>query len=675
MASNLILRVASEFDPKGFNQLKQNLEDVKQKTQQTATASASMGESFRALTQIIGGAVLTLPLTGFIKEAITSEEVTSRFRMQVESLGKSFTGINLEAIIKQTRDLAGITSTELVKALSSGLVYFKDTDKELQYLNTAIGMTKVRGVDLATAFQQLGYIMLGSTRVARLYGISIHSEIHDPSQRAAVILDEMRKKMEPLAKQTGTTAEALKIMGANIKDIGEKIGGALIAPIGEVAKAFNGLSDTMKEFIVVSGLSITTISGLVTAGVGILSLITKLKASGGLVAALGFIGGGAGALMSAGLLAAISLFIVSLMKLKEAQDAVSRGAKEYSDFASRAMVARATDANTSITMEEKFADKLKDTAEIRQQLAFQEAKYHQLGNTALEERAKKEKDQVQQIYNGMKKEVDERTKMNITTLAQEEKFQLKMREIANASMKEGLDKDLEALRTKAYQEREAMIKTYADTLEIRKALTAKEAAEEAQIRQKYIEKELEYALMSGEEQKKFDEDYKAAQRDLSNKNLDTIKNISDEEKKFLQDSKGAQKALKEWTEDQAKVQAKASQDSREAQILMKTYAIQREIDRAKEVLGNENVVASLEEKLKLAKQVAEQEQVGIKGLTSFTETAKVEEKKVAQINLNSQVNVSITPSLSELSGVVGKKVQDEVSKQLEDNKRKWLPTY
>ena len=271
MASPLRFLIESAYNPKGTDDAARALNNLAAQTQQTAAAARDIGKAFDNVRRVLVGAALTLPLAGFVRQAIASEEATARWGLQLESLGQSISDVNIEALSKSVRDLAGVTQTELVSALATGLKFFKDTTKELEYLNTAIGITKVSGVSLSQAFQQIGQVQLGyGSRVARQYGISMHREIEEPTKRAAAILEDLRKRMEPLARQTGTTSESLKILGANIRDIGETIGSEFIAPIGEIAKAFNRLDDSTKELIIRTVLYTTAVYGLATA-YGVLS--------------------------------------------------------------------------------------------------------------------------------------------------------------------------------------------------------------------------------------------------------------------------------------------------------------------------------------------------------------------------------------------------------------------
>lgn len=285
MASNIIFRIAAEYDSKGTDDVSKALDNVKNKFQEVAGSARTLGTTLRDISSIIKGAAFSLPLAGFVNEAIKSEEATARFGLQLKALGQSIDNVDIEGLSNRVRSLAGITQTELVTALNSGLRYFKSTEKELTLLNTALGMSKVAGISLADAFQQLGYIQLGYTRIARQYGVSVHNEIREPTARAAAVIADMTKKMEPLAAQTGTTAEKLKIMKATVADFGEKIGAGFLAPIAEVANAFNKLNPAMQETIVLATLTTTTIIGLSSAlkglaGLGVFNIFSQLAVLG-----------------------------------------------------------------------------------------------------------------------------------------------------------------------------------------------------------------------------------------------------------------------------------------------------------------------------------------------------------------------------------------------------------
>ena len=286
----MIITFQTKADTSGTDQISQQMESMKQKMQETAKsadglaksfnqfsdgssgrglkeASASVkgiGLSFNQLKSIIVGTALTLPLTGFIKEAIRSEEISARFSLQLRSIGQSINEVDIEGLTKKMHSF-GFTQTDLVQGLTAGIRYFKDIRKETALLDTAIGITRVTGGSLASAFQQLGLVSLGYTRIARQLGVSTHSEIHDPMKKAAAVLEDITKKFAPLATGTGTTAESFKQLGATFKDTGEKIGAEFLAPAKDVADIFNKLSPATKELAIRTGLYAGAVFGLATA--------------------------------------------------------------------------------------------------------------------------------------------------------------------------------------------------------------------------------------------------------------------------------------------------------------------------------------------------------------------------------------------------------------------------
>ena len=102
MASALILGIQTVADKRGLDQISQGLEQVKQKAQAASVQSADLGNNLARIGQVLAGTVMTLPLTGFIKEAIESEEITARFNMQAQALGVSLRNLDIEGLSKRT---------------------------------------------------------------------------------------------------------------------------------------------------------------------------------------------------------------------------------------------------------------------------------------------------------------------------------------------------------------------------------------------------------------------------------------------------------------------------------------------------------------------------------------------------------------------------------------------
>lgn len=261
MASNLILEIASRLDPKGFDDLTKSMENVKTQTQAASKSAGQMADSLGAIKNAVIGTALSLPLINFTREAIRSEEVTAKFQLQLQSLNQSISQSKIEELAQKTRRF-GIAETELIQGLSQGLTYLKTTSNEMQLLDTAIGMTVLKGISLGAAFQQIGLIQLGNTRILRQYGITLDKDIKDPTERTAKAIEELRKKMEPMAKESGTLASEMKKAGATMGDIGEKIASSLLPPITAVLKAFNSLSDSTKQTILTIGLVATSVAGV-----------------------------------------------------------------------------------------------------------------------------------------------------------------------------------------------------------------------------------------------------------------------------------------------------------------------------------------------------------------------------------------------------------------------------
>ena len=650
MASNLIVTFQTKADTTGVDQIAKGMENMRAKMQETAKASSNVGSTFTNLKNVLVGTVLTLPLTGFIKEAIASEEVTSRFSMQLKSLGQSINDLDMDTLTKKAHQF-GITQTELIEALSRGLPYFKSTRNELALLDTAIGMTRYSGASLSTAFQQLGYIMqYGATRVARQYGVSLHTDIHDASQRGALVIADLTEKMKAMAGQTGTTSEKLRAMSATIKDAGEKFAANFLRPIAAIADSFNKLSPVMQEVIVNGVLLATTLVGIGAIAVGLKGAFAALGA-GGILGALGLSN------PSIALIAAIAIGLgalyVAYTKFIELQEKASASKFEFN---MSALKARASDASTAIGLEEKFSDKVQETERVvtnlNNKLGIARDAQMMYARRAADEQdatikgileqqaaiAKGSADKVQAelesamaIRNSQKKEATEQGLHNIETLDEYQKFQYRMAELRIMAMREGSNKELAELRLKMSKERDDMIKMYGDALDVRLALTKAEIAQEAALRKKAIDDELNVTLMSTEEKLKYDKDYADAKSALAGLTETNLATASDATKELVKNTEGGKKALEEWTKVEAQRQAQLAKD-----------------------------YPTLYKIMQMEKGVYEEEPTVAKDLKSFTS----EEKAIAATaSITSNVTINITPKPAETAKEAGKNVEDEINKQ------------
>ena len=742
MASNLILRIASEFSPQGFNDLNKALNDTKRRVEETAVSADGISTAFRDISRIIGGTVLTLPLVGFVQEAIKGEEAIARMNLQFRAMGSTITEIDFERVASQVKDLAGISSTELATALTVGIRYFKDTQTELALLNTAIGMTKVAGISLATAFQQLGYIQQGNTLIARRYGVATHTEIAEPTARAAAVLNDMRKAMEPMAESTGTAAEELKKFGTNIGEIGKTLGEEFIGVVGGAAKVLNQMSPAMQEVIVKTIVMTGAVGGLTLAIAGLNAAL--LKTAGGIALAGVLKDMGALVTMKVSMaelpilwklfatsiggaligLVAMTASLVNFFRVIKEQKGILEGMwKQQDDDMAKVNEAMKTNLDTlgkEVSVTQDLDAVLKELGATRELLGIKQQEQAKWGKSAALEETKaqivetqKRIDNINKLENAKKdlglktaddiekayeqaskteyeydiylinKKYAEVLRNESASLEEKKKFQAVydkeveaanqkriakessyIRDLANlrvATLTDNIQREFD-IRVSREQELGALVKNqntqlmnaeiaqrraaakaeaatltdeYRKSLEFRKAFAEKNAKEERDIRIKYmratIDATLEYALMSAEEQKKYDEDRASAQEVLRRTSIDRIKDLSDAEKETLKTSAG-QKALEE--------------------------AITAEVTKR----------ANEEQRMAEARKSYESRNSGLSSEVQTLKDAGVKTEAIAKIEAKTDINISITPSVGELTNAVVDKVRVEVDKKFNDIK-------
>jgi hypothetical protein len=556
--------------------------------EQTVTSTGKFASGLKDIRNLLVGGVMALPLAGFVREAMQSEEITARFGLKLKALGEDAGSIlpYIEGMSDKIHK-AGLTQTEFTQALSQGSVYFKSMNQELGLLNTAIGMTKVSGVSLATAFQQLGYITMGyGTRIARYYGVSMHTEISNPTERAAKIIEELTKKMEPLAKQTGTTAEAFKEMGATIKDIGEAVGSKFLTPLGNIAREFNNLPPAIKEARIQMALFLSTAGGLAMIGAGLWGRmaggVAALAAGiAGLNAAMagGTIAFGGMTLTATGLTAALGLLGAELLivlpllgraaneytLMRAAQAEARRAEKSLETERELAMKARLGDLTKEMSMFEDLDTLSARLTETRTKLARQEVEMKKLGFTGASSEAQRlEAEKALKVIADLQ---EAKKHMTIKTEEELNKY------VMDATVGQG-SYQLMWLKKLEEANRSLYSRNATEALKVEKYITEEKKKLLKQLTEAYkteIDKQLEYALMSAEDQKKYTEDLAAAKELLRGAEVKDIEKMTDAQKETLK-TKGGQKALDEWTQTEAEREARRKQATYEHELAVSEAA-------------------------------------------------------------------------------------------------------
>lgn len=686
MASNLIFRIASEFEAKGTDDATKGLEKVRQQMEKTATASSGIATGVMSLFKTISGVALALPLAGFIKEAIRSEEVTARFRMQLESLGQTIEDIDIEGLSDRVRDL-GITQTEFVSALASGLTYLKDTDKELALLNTALGLSKSRGIDLSTAFRILGQVTAGYTMIARRYGVSTHSEIKDKTERTAAVLAEFTKKFAPLAEQTNTVSEALKKMSAHIKDAGESLGATFLPMIGGIVNGFNKLSDNTQELVVWIGL-------LTSAGIGLTAAIVPwipaLAAAGITIGTL---------ILPITLLAAEIAFFTHNVYLND-QAFIKSGETlaKYYNMVAKAMLTRAGDLGKEIDLTQDLTVTIADLKEQEKLLGIKIAEAAVRGEEGIKKQAEadlkvnqerlknfetaekyKEKTGLMtaeniaeahkkatlsvyeyDVYLAKKKSDDilavnnlsiESRKMaeavyrrdieqaDVKEMQRQAAYARDLETLKLSGMKEGIDRELAERKIAAQYERATLEKSLRESLEYRTALVRDQAKKEAEIRmQKVIEemdKEVAFALKSTEEQIKYTTELEQARRLLADIKLNDLKNTNQAAKDLLHTEGGSealQERIKVWREEALKIETEKALKAKEyVEFLKQGQEITEKITKEKGIKEfgiSKEAFTKIEEDVKISITISNLGELGNKVAEVVRNEVKKHEKDI-----------------------------------------------
>jgi hypothetical protein len=264
------------------------MQAMEKQTKAQAAQNKTLAQSFAAMRDVMQGPVAAakMVINGFKQLKAVTDKMESAWSTQEMAVS------NLNAVLKSTGGVAGLTSQELqdmasafqkvttfgdetIIAAQAVMLTFKEIGKDIfpAAMESAMDLSTVMGGDLQGATVMLGKALnepiqgIGALRRVGVQltdqqeaSIKAFMDVNDLASAQAVIMGEVQSQFGGAAKAAGDTASAMKDKLANaIGDVNEEIGRAIsnnLKPfrqawlnmaeaVGAAIKAQNDFSDAM----------------------------------------------------------------------------------------------------------------------------------------------------------------------------------------------------------------------------------------------------------------------------------------------------------------------------------------------------------------------------------------------------------------------------------------------
>ena len=216
-----------------------------------------------------GGAIVAG--MGMAVKAANEEQIgISRLEAQLKNVGVSYDDVkgSLEDVISATQYKTGIADDEQRIVLGELVMITGDYQRSLDLMPLALDLAAAKEMDLGTAAEVVGRVAVGNTTILKRYGIELKE-----GATAAEALAEMQSKVGGTAE---ATRDPMKVLGAQIGDLKEAIGTALL-PV--VTKWLDKLTLIIKNVQIWAEANPTLIKTIAAVGVALIG-------AGGLLIAL-----------------------------------------------------------------------------------------------------------------------------------------------------------------------------------------------------------------------------------------------------------------------------------------------------------------------------------------------------------------------------------------------------
>ena len=189
-----------------------------------------------------GGAV-TAALGYATKAAIDEEVNINRMAIALKNVGVAYDDVkdSLEAVITATQRKTGIADNEQRDALNELLLITGDYNTALKWLPLTLDLAAAKQMDFSSAAVLMGRAAIGNTELLGRYGIVIEQGASSAEIFAAI--------QEKVAGAAEATANPLNILKAEVGDLAETVGGALVPILKSLLDKIAPIIGKIKDWI------------------------------------------------------------------------------------------------------------------------------------------------------------------------------------------------------------------------------------------------------------------------------------------------------------------------------------------------------------------------------------------------------------------------------------------
>lgn len=238
MADNLLFRIASDLEAKGFN----DAAAAVRKIDKDQKAAGKQAEGHKKKVDALKGAyaaLLGLGIVAFFKsavdEAVKVERSEFLLGQRVENTGKKWADLKKEVLGYNAvmSAMTGVAEDEINDALSRLTDSMGDVGKAQEFLGATLGLARAQGLSYATAAEQVGRASLGVAEFTKTLAerIGITGE---KSRDAEFVLATLQKRFGTLAQEEDTVAKKQAQFTNEMKKWKEEIGTGVIPAVIKV---------------------------------------------------------------------------------------------------------------------------------------------------------------------------------------------------------------------------------------------------------------------------------------------------------------------------------------------------------------------------------------------------------------------------------------------------------
>lgn len=227
----------------------------------------------------IGGIALAgVALKSSADAAVDAEKTQARLEAQLRASGISYKrhGKEIDAVIQKTSRLSGLDDEDLTEAFTSVVRSSGSVSKGLKGVGLAADIARAKHMDVSKAGDLVAKVYAGNTNALKRYGVQVEKGA-TVQEAVAAAQAKFGGQAEAYGKTAAGAQERFQVAVENLQ---EKIGGALLPVISDVATAVSKFVEQMStgegaggKFVSV----ITTIAGILgTVGKVVYEIIAAL---------------------------------------------------------------------------------------------------------------------------------------------------------------------------------------------------------------------------------------------------------------------------------------------------------------------------------------------------------------------------------------------------------------